>query len=78
MLNNFFFKLCRLLYNREKYRGAEQGADDNITRRMPIAFWIPKATNTQSEYEILAFSSATRVERKRLSIGYTYLLVLVL
>ena len=47
----------------KKYCGSEQGIDDNIKRRMRIAFWIPKATNTQSEYKILlAFSTATTVE----------------
>jgi hypothetical protein len=27
--------------------------DDNIIRRMRIACWIPKATNTHSDHEIL-------------------------
>jgi hypothetical protein len=55
--------LCLLFDNGGKYRGAEQDTDDNIIRRMRIAFWMPKATNTLSEYEILlAFSTATTVE----------------
>ena len=29
--------------------------DDRITLRMHIACWIPKATNTHSEYVILLF-----------------------
>ena len=37
----------------EKYCGVEQVPDDNITRRMRIACWIPKATNTHSEYVML-------------------------
>jgi len=37
----------------EKYGTARQGTDDNITRRMSIARWIPKPTNTHSEYVTL-------------------------
>ena len=29
---------------------AGQATDDNVTRRMRFAGWIPKATNTHSEY----------------------------
>jgi len=40
----------------EKYGTARQTADDNVTRRMPFACWITKATDTHSEYVIfLAF-----------------------
>jgi hypothetical protein len=35
----------------EKYCRAGQATDDNIVRRMRFACWIPKATNTHSEYE---------------------------
>jgi hypothetical protein len=37
----------------EKYSRAGQDTDDKIIRRMRIACWIPKATNTHSEYVIL-------------------------
>jgi hypothetical protein len=37
----------------EKYGRAGQAADENIIRRMRIARWLPKVTNTQSEYVIL-------------------------
>jgi hypothetical protein len=37
----------------EKYGRAGQATDDNITRLMRIAYWITKATNTDSEYVIL-------------------------
>jgi hypothetical protein len=71
--------LCLLLDNGEKYRGAEQGTDDNIIRRMRIAFWITKATNTESEYKILlAFTTATTVEASRLNIRLYVMLILVL
>jgi len=37
--------------------------DDNITRRMHIACWVTKATDTHSEYAI--FISLTRQQRLR-------------
>ena len=41
---------------------------------MSIAGWIPKATNTHSEYVITYFfSSATMVARTRLNITFYYL-----
>jgi hypothetical protein len=36
----------------EKYGRARQATDDNIIRRMCMAFWIHKVTNTHSEYVI--------------------------
>jgi len=36
-----------------KYCRAGQATDDNIIWRMSLAYWIPKATNTHSEYVIL-------------------------
>jgi hypothetical protein len=39
--------------NVEKYGRARQATDDNISRRMRIAFWITKVTDTHSEYVIL-------------------------
>ena len=38
----------------EKYSRAWQGTDDNIIQGMRFVCWIPKATNTHSEYVILA------------------------
>ena len=41
----------------EKYGGARHATYDNIIRRMRIACWTSKATNTHSEYVIpIAFS----------------------
>ena len=37
----------------EKCGRARQATDDNIIRRIRIACWITKATNTHSEYVIL-------------------------
>jgi len=37
----------------EKYDNASQATNSNIVRRIRIACWIPKATNTHSQYVIL-------------------------
>jgi len=50
---SFLQNSCRLGDNVEKYGTAGQSADENITRRRGIACWLPKVTNTRSEYAIL-------------------------
>jgi hypothetical protein len=40
-----------------------QATDDNITRHMLFAWWIPKATNTRSEY--VTFIAFPRQQRLR-------------
>jgi len=52
MFSNFFRQSFLFRHNVEKYCRAGQDAN-NITRRMRIAYRIPKATNTHSEYVIL-------------------------
>jgi len=49
----FSQNLCRLWNNVAKHDGAGQATDGNIIRRMRIACWITKATNTPSKYVIL-------------------------
>ena len=50
----------------EKHGTVGQATDDNIIRLMLIACWIPKATNTHSEYVIrIAFPTAIVVARTR-------------
>jgi len=45
---------------------------------MLIAGWIPKATNTDSEYVILiAFALQTRLHKRASVLGYTYIACLV-
>ena len=50
-----FFSENRSVYEivLEKYGRARQATDDNIIWRMSFACWIPKDTNTHSEYVIL-------------------------
>ena len=37
----------------EKYGRAGQGIGDNVTRRMRFVCWLPKVTDTHSEYVML-------------------------
>jgi len=56
MFNNFFFKNCAL--NEIAWKNIVESDRPQMTIwRMRIAYWVPKATNTHSEYVILiAFS----------------------
>jgi hypothetical protein len=56
-IKQLFRKKVCLLDNVEKYGTVRQVTDDNIIRRMRFVCWIPKATDTHSEYVIfIAFS----------------------
>jgi hypothetical protein len=44
---------CAVCENVVNYGRARQATDDNIIQRMRLACWIPKATNTHSEFGIL-------------------------
>ena len=58
----------------EKYCTAGQATDDNIVRRMRIACWIPKATNTHSQYVILiAFPLQQWLHGRASVLRYTYI-----
>jgi hypothetical protein len=63
----------------EKYSRAGQATDDKTIRRMRIACWIPKATNTHSEYVILIVVPLQQWLHERASmLRYTYIACLVL
>jgi len=55
--SNYLFlrKSYCLWQNVEKYSTAELALGGNIIRRMRISCWIPKATNTHSDYVILHY-----------------------
>jgi hypothetical protein len=73
----FFWESCRLWDNVEKYGAARQATDDNIIRRMRLACWITKATDTHSEFVIfIAFSQQQRLSERDWMLRYTYLRVL--
>jgi hypothetical protein len=63
-MRNVSDKTCReksnqILFsnNIAKYNSTGQFTDDNTIRRMRVAGWIIKATDTQSEYVIYFFSA---------------------
>jgi hypothetical protein len=56
----------------KKYGTARQATDDNIIRRMRVAFWIAKATVTHSEYVILIAFTRQQWLRERASILWFY------
>jgi hypothetical protein len=49
----FSWKSSRLWDSVEEYCGATDATDDNIIRRMRIAYWLTKATERRLEYVIL-------------------------
>jgi len=52
MSNNIFFFLNRAFLEKIWENIAQPGRQQMTIRRMRIACWIPKATNTNSEYVI--------------------------
>jgi hypothetical protein len=65
----FFRKSYRLWDNVEKYATAGQTTDDSIIRRMRIAWWIPKTTDTHRICYTYCFSTATMVTRTLVSVA---------
>jgi hypothetical protein len=56
----------------EKYDTARETTDDNIIRRMRLACWITKATDTRSEYVILiAFPRQQWLRERASMLRYT-------
>jgi len=77
MFTNYFRKIVPFWDNVENYGRAGEATDDNRAKR--IACWIPKATNTHSEYVILIALPLQQWFRERASMWrYTYIACLVL
>jgi hypothetical protein len=58
----------------EKYGKEGHATDSNIIKRMPLACWITKATNTQPEYvELLAFASQQRLRKSDSMLRFTHI-----
>jgi hypothetical protein len=56
----FFPQIVPRMDNVKKYGRADQATDGNMIRRTRITFWVSKATNAHSKYEILlAFPQET-------------------
>jgi hypothetical protein len=70
VFSNFFFSencaFCEI--TREKYRRATQAIGDSAIRRMRIACWISKATDTVRICNAHRFSTARVVTQMRLSV----------
>ena len=56
IFNNFFRKSCSLWDNVEKCGSVREAADSSVMWLMRIAFWLPKSTNTHSEYVIVSIA----------------------
>jgi hypothetical protein len=74
----FFWQLCHLWDNVEKCGTARQVADDNITRCIHLHCWIPKPTDTHSEYAtlLLFLSNNGYTNAPRCYLMFTLLLLL--
>jgi hypothetical protein len=74
MLNKFFSEnraIYKIMW--KKYSKAGQTTDDNITRHMCIARWVPKATNTHIEYAILiGFPLQHWLQERAFTLPFTY------
>ena len=69
MFNNFFFLKNRAVYEIMWKKFVEPGGPQIPIWRMSIACWMPKATNTDSEFvTLIAFSTATTVARTRFGV----------
>ena len=74
-----FRELCRLGDKTENYCTTRQTTDDYIICRVRIACWIPKATNTHSEYVIfIAFPLQQWLHECASMLRYTTLPVLLI
>ena len=74
----FFRTPCHIWDTVEQYYRAGQATDD-ITRHMRNAFWIPKATNTESEHVILiAFPQQPWLHERASLLRYSTLALLLL
>ena len=73
VFSNVFSKIVSFMGYVEKYRTARQTTDDNTLWRMGFACWIPKATNTHSQYVLLITFPLQQLLCERVSLlRYTY------
>jgi hypothetical protein len=77
-MHEITIKFLHLKIAEERGR-ARQVTDDNIARRMPVACWITKATDTRSEYVIfIAFPRKQWLRERSSVLPITYVASLVL
>jgi hypothetical protein len=74
MFDNFFFFENRIFYEIVWKSVVEQGKTQMATLHMRIACWMPKATNTRSEYVIIfVFPQQQWLHEWALTLCYTYI-----
>ena len=56
---------------------AGQATDNNVIRRMRIASWISKATDTHSEYVLITFPLQQWLYERASMLRYAYIVCLV-
>ena len=79
MFNKFFVQENRAVYEIMWKNLVERGRQQVTIWRMRIAFWIPKATNTHSQYVILiAFPPQQWLHDRASILRYTYTACLVI
>jgi hypothetical protein len=75
---HFLLKIMPFRENVGKYGAAREAIDDNVTRRMRLACWITKVTDTYSNYLIVtAFARQQWLRERALVLSYTYIASLV-
>ena len=78
MFNNFFFE-NRAVYEIGWKNTVKPGRPQMTVLRMRITRWIPKATNTQSEYvTLIAFPLQHWLHERASMLRYTYIACLVM
>ena len=77
MFNNCFFK-NRTVHEIIQKNMVEWGKPHITIWRMRIAFWIPQATHTHSEYVVLIAFPLQRLHERALLLRYTYTACLVI
>ena len=76
MFNNLFLKNNAICEMWKKYYRARQATDGHII--WCFACWVPKATNTHSQYAILiVFPLQQWLHERALKLRYTYIACLV-
>ena len=78
MFNISFRKSYRLWDNMEKYCRTRQATDETIIRRMSIACWITKVTDTLGVCSTYFFSAVTMFRRTHLYVTFIRILPVLL
>jgi len=73
------FMSNRVFLSKMRLCTAGQSTDDNMIRRMRLACWIPRATDTHSEYvTAIAFPQQQRLRERASILRHTYIACVVL